>query len=211
LALAASKAAGLDLSKKELSRLARLGSGSACRSVPAGFVEWLKGENDESSYAISIASPEHWELVDCIAVVSEEHKPTGSSEGHQLADTSPLQERRIAGTEKRLEQCREAILRRDFEELAMVTELDSNLMHAVMQTSTPALLYWLPATVEIIHSIVQWRAEGTPVFYTIDAGPNVHVFTLPGSASKITGQLEKIPGVIKVIEAHPGDKARLMD
>ncbi len=91
LSLAASAAAGLQLGKSELSRLARTGSGSACRSIPGGFVEWQAGHNHETSYAFSIAAPDHWDLVDCVAIVSHAHKRTGSSEGHHLASTSPLQ------------------------------------------------------------------------------------------------------------------------
>ena len=146
LALAASTAAGLELSERQLSRLARLGSGSASRSVPGGYVEWLTGEKDEESYAYTIAPADHWKLADCVAIVSQAHKPTGSSEGHPLAETSPLQAARVADTPRRLVLCRQAILDRDFESLAELVELDSNLMHAVMMTSMPPLLYWQPAT-----------------------------------------------------------------
>ena len=96
LAMAGSKAAGLDLSEQELSRLARRGSGSASRSIPSGFVEWQMGTGDEDSFAFSIAEPDHWKLVDCIAIVSVAHKKTGSTEGHGIAGTSPLQVARIA-------------------------------------------------------------------------------------------------------------------
>src|SRR5512140_3799174 len=91
LALAASNAAGLSLSEAALSRLARQGSGSACRSIPGGFVEWYAGTSDEDSYAATIAAPDHWTLVDCIAIVSDMHKKTGSTEGHAIAASSPLQ------------------------------------------------------------------------------------------------------------------------
>src|SRR5512141_2000454 len=114
LAMAASRASGLDLSERELSRLARRGSGSACRSIPGGFVEWLMGTADEESYALSIAGPDHWSLIDCIAVVSDVHKKTGSTEGHVLAPTSPLQAARLADTPRRLEICRSAIHDCDF-------------------------------------------------------------------------------------------------
>jgi diphosphomevalonate decarboxylase len=89
LALSAAKAAVINLDESGLSRLARRGSGSACRSIPAGFVEWQMGTGDADSYAVSIAPPAHWELVDCIAIVSSNPKSTGSAEGHALAGTSP--------------------------------------------------------------------------------------------------------------------------
>ena len=96
LSLAASGAAGLQLNESQLSRLARSGSGSACRSVPGGFVEWQAGSSDEDSFAFSIAPPEHWDLVDCIVIVSQVHKSVGSTTGHALALTSPIQLSRVA-------------------------------------------------------------------------------------------------------------------
>src|SRR5215216_7122126 len=110
LALAGSKAAGLNLSEPELSRLARRGSGSASRSIPSGFVEWQAGTSNEDSFAFSIAEPNHWNLVDCVALVSAAHKKTGSTEGHTIAGTSPLQAARVADTPRRLDICRKAIL-----------------------------------------------------------------------------------------------------
>ena len=138
LSLAASRAAGLDLDERALSRLARTGSGSACRSIPPGFVEWQAGSSDQDSYAQSIAPVGHWDIVDCIAVVSQEEKPISSSAGHWLAGTSLLQPARLSDAPNRLEQCRKAILQRDFDALAEVVEHDCNLMHAVMRTSTPS-------------------------------------------------------------------------
>ena len=102
LALAGSQAAGLNLPEKVLSRLARLGSGSAARSVPGGFVEWQAGYVDEDSFAYSIARPEYWNLVDVIAIVDPLEKATGSSEGHNLAATSPLNKLRKNGVDDRL-------------------------------------------------------------------------------------------------------------
>ncbi len=210
LALAASAAAGLRLDEAALSRLARTGSGSACRSVPAGFVEWHPGTADADSYAVSLAPPEHWALTDCIAVVSTRHKPTGSTQGHALADTSPLQASRVADTPRRLDLCRQAILQRDFEAFALVTELDCNMMHAVMMTSNPPLLYWSAATLEVMHAVQQWRATGLPVCYTIDAGPNVHVLCPKAYTSQVVAALTDLPGVQEVLPAAPGGSARLI-
>jgi diphosphomevalonate decarboxylase len=210
LSLAASAAAGLDLNEKDLSRLARLGSGSACRSVPPGFVEWLPGEGDLDSYACSVAPPEHWDLTDCIAVVSRTHKHTGSTEGHALADSSPLQAARIADTPHRLELCCRAIQERDFELFARVIEQDSNLMHAVMLTSQPPLFYWQPETIAVIQAVQRWRLEGLPAAYTIDAGPNVHVICPTGAAPEVAGRLQRMRGVRQVLTARPGGPALML-
>jgi diphosphomevalonate decarboxylase len=210
LALAASTAAGLELDEPALSRLARTGSGSASRSVPSGFVVWQAGETDDDSYAYTIAPPDHWDLVDCIALVSESHKPVGSSLGHSLALTSPLQAARLTGAEERLDLCRTAVLERDFEALARVVELDSHLMHAVMLTSSPALMYWAPASVAVMQRVVELRASGLPVCFTLDAGPNVHVISLSAHVERVMTELRLVDGVKQVLTASPGGPARLL-
>ncbi len=209
LSLAASAAYGLNLNEAELSRLARLGSGSACRSIPAGFVEWQTGTDHESSFAYSIAPPSHWDLVDCITIVDDRAKSVSSLQGHIMAATSPLQTARIKHTESRLFDCRQAIAQRDFDLLARVVELDSNMMHAVMMTSNPPLLFWLPATVAVMQFVIDGRKKGLPVCYTIDAGANVHVLCEESYASTVIARLKEIPRVLRVIEAKPGGAAIL--
>ena len=210
LALAGSKAAGLNLTEPELSRLARRGSGSASRSIPSGFVEWQAGTSDEDSFAFSIAEPSHWDLVDCVAIVSAAHKKTGSTEGHSLAPTSPLQAARVADAPRRLELCRKAILERDFEAFASIVELDSDMMHAVMMTSTPALHYWNPASLEVMNCVRQWRMEGLSVCYTVDAGANVHVLCLETEARGIENRLREIRGVENVLVARAGGATQII-
>ena len=210
LSLAATHAAGLDLLEQGLSRLARRGSGSACRSIPEGFVEWQAGTSDKDSYAYSIASPEYWPVADVIAIVSSDHKEVGSSEGHSLAGTSPLQPARVAGTQQRLDFCRQAIQQRDFSALARIVELDSNLLHAVMITSQPALFYWAPASLTVMRAVIAMRKGGLPVCYTLDAGPNVHVLCLTEWMTKVVEAVKQIPGVQQVITARAGGGAHLV-
>ncbi|MBL8097888.1 MAG: diphosphomevalonate decarboxylase [Anaerolineales bacterium] len=210
LALSASKAAGLNLSESELSKLARRGSGSASRSIPSGFVEWQMGNSEEDSFAFSIADVKHWNLVDCIAVVSSAHKKTGSTEGHAIAGTSPLQDARVADTTRRLDICRNAILKKDFEAFANIIEHDSDMMHSVMMTSNPPLMYWQSATVEIFHQVREWRASGLPVGYTVDAGANVHVLCLGGYAKEVEKKLRELNGVKDVLVAGVGGGAKLI-
>jgi diphosphomevalonate decarboxylase len=204
LALAASQAAGLELDESELSRLARTGSGSACRSVPGGFVEWQAGNDDEDSFAFSIAPRDYWDLVDCVAIISKQHKPTGSREGHQSAESSPLQKPRVADAPRRLDICRRAILERDFESFARIVELDCIMMHAVMMTSLPGLFYWEPTTLAVIKAVSEWRNKGLPVCFTIDAGPNVHVLCLRSVYSQVDQRIKEIKGVQDVLFAVPG-------
>lgn len=210
LAVAASKAAGLNLSEQELSVLARRGSGSASRSIPAGFVEWKMGAAESDSYAFSIAPVEHWNLTDCVAIVSAAHKKTGSTEGHAIAGTSPLQAARVADTPRRLEICRNAILKKDFEAFANIIEHDSDMMHSVMMTSNPPLMYWQSATLEIFHQVRAWRAGGLPVGYTVDAGANVHVLCLGEYKDEVEKRLRELPGVSNVLVAGVGGGAKVI-
>ncbi len=210
LSLAASKAIGLDLSEKDLSRLARRGSGSACRSIPEGFVEWFPGKSDSDSYAESIASPNHWDLVDIIAVVSTEHKKVGSTAGHELAGSSPLQAARIADTERRLEIVRNAILNQDFFAMADIVEMDSNIMHSVMMTSNPPLMYWESTSITIMKTVKDWRNSGLPVCYTLDAGPNVHIITTWDYSEKLISNLVEIKGINKIFKSGVGGKTKLI-
>ena len=210
LAIAASKAADLDLSEPELSVLARRGSGSASRSIPAGFVEWKMGETERDSYAFSIAPADHWNLADCVAIVSAAHKKTGSTEGHAIAGTSPLQKVRVADAPRRLEICRNAILNKDFEAFANIIEHDSDMMHSVMMTSNPPLMYWQSTTVDIFHEVREWRAGGLPVGYTVDAGANVHVICLGEHKSEVEKRLRGIPGVKDVLTAGVGGPAKVV-
>jgi len=210
LALAGSTAAGLQLSEPELSRLARRGSGSASRSIPGGFVEWQAGTGDADSFARTIAEPGHWNLVDCVAILSASHKKTGSTEGHSIASTSPLQAARLADAPRRLDICRKTILERDFNAFASIVELDSDMMHAVMMTSTPALHYWKPASLEVMNCVQQWRAEGLQVCYTVDAGPNVHVICPAREAQTVEKRLREIQGVQDVLVARAGGPAEII-
>lgn len=211
LALAGSTAAGLDLSEKDLSRLARRGSGSAARSIPGGFVEWQAGESEEDCFAFSIAEADHWKLVDCVAIVSAAHKKTGSTEGHSIAPTSRLQNARVADAPRRLDICRDAIFNCNFDAFASIVEVDSDMMHSVMMTSTPALHYWKPASIEVMNQVRAWRVEGIPACYTVDAGPNVHVICPATEAHVVEKRLREIPGVENVLVARAGGPAKIVN
>lgn len=211
LTLAAIHADGENLSTQELSTIARIGSGSASRSIPSGFVEWHTGNSHEESFAESVAEPSHWDLVDVIAIVSEEHKKVTSKAGHPSAITSDYQKARIAGAGKRLEVCKTALLNRDFPTFASVVEKDSDMMHAVMMTSTPSLFYWEPTSLEIMSTVRQMRADGVSVCYTLDAGPNVHCICLSEDVEQVRVQIGAIHGVYETRTAHCGGGAVIVD
>lgn len=211
LALAASRTFSLNLSPTELSLLARRGSGSAARSIFGGFVELNTGKSDAEAFAVPLLPKDHWSLHDLIAVIDRSHKVTGSSRGHLLAGTSPIQEARVQDTGRRIELCREALRHRDFASFAEIVEQDSNLMHAVMMTSNPSLLYLQPGSISVIQNVRAWRGEGIEVCYTVDAGPNVHVLCTANHVEEVQRRLIAIDDVQTIIHAQPGPAAHLID
>jgi len=210
LTLAAAKAAGLDLQEKKLSILARIGSGSACRSIPSGFVEWKEGNSSENSYAHSLYPPEYWDICDVIAVVGEVGKKVSSTEGHTLVDSSPFYKSRILEMPKKIRQLKSSFEKKDFTDFGRIIEAEAINMHSVMMTSSPALYYWTPKTMEVMLAVVEWRDKELECYFTIDAGPNVHIMCLAKYAQKVKNQLKKISGIKRIIINNPSIGARLI-
>lgn len=210
LSLAATAAAGLNLSERELSALARLGSGSAARSVPGGFIEWVAGDSHATSYAYSIAPPEHWDLRDVVAIVSHTPKQIGSTDGHAAALTSPYFATRLALLPDRHARIRQAILDRDLAVLGPLMEEEAISLHVIALTSRPPIYYWAPATLELIQAIRAWRGEGLPVYFTLDAGPNVHLICAAADAPTVEARVRAMDGVMDVLVNAPGGPATVM-
>lgn len=208
LSLAAARALGLYLDEAALSRLARMASGSACRSVVSGFSLW-EGDSHETSFARQIAPPDHWNLHDVVAVVSYDHKAVGSHDGHKSAPLSPLYAARLAAVPALLETVRRGILACSLEVMGPAVEADALAMHAVMMTSGPGLLYWAPATVKVLQAVRTWRAEGLQVYFTMDAGPNVHCLCEAVQAVEVEARLRNLDGVLDVLSSGPGGCVRL--
>jgi diphosphomevalonate decarboxylase len=202
-----------------LSILARRGSGSACRSVFGGFAEWLQGESDESSYAVPLAPPHHWDLRVLTVIVSHRPKPISSLSGHRAAWSSPFFEARLGTLIDALATVREAILNRDFAGLTLAVECEAVSMHAVAMTSRlpearwlSGLYYWDPATLRLIHAVQEWRRQNLPVCLTIDAGPNVHLICEQNAQSTVEDHLAPLLDELgaEVIVSPPGGGTRLV-
>lgn len=215
LSMAASKAAGLSLSEKELSMLARRGSGSASRSISAGFVEWHRGEKDDGtdSFAESIANKEHWpEFRMITTIVTEAKKKVSSRAGMaQTIETCPYYEGWLNTINDDLATVREGIKKKDFTAVGKTAEENCLKMHATMMTTKPAIIYWIASTMEIIQNVQLWREEGLECYFTIDAGPNVKVMCLEKDEKEINKRLLALNGVKKTIICRPGDSAQLSE
>jgi diphosphomevalonate decarboxylase len=205
LTVAACQALPLDLDATQLSALARLGSGSASRSLFGGFVQWDRGSDHATSVARMLFPPDYWELCDLVAIVSSAEKKVSSEDGHLLAATSPLNRARVDHVNGLLPLVQEAIAERDLAKLGEAIEWDALAMHAVMQTGTPSLLYWLPGTLEVMQAVRRWRAEeGIASYFTIDAGPNVHVLCAAQDAPTVKARLANLSTVVDVLVSRPG-------
>ena len=188
LAAAASRAAGLHLDDRSLSRLARRGSGSATRSI------WNAGVDDDTSYAEPVESA--LDLAMVVAVVSDRRKTISSRKAmRETMSASPLYPAWVEASREDLRTALAAVRSGDLPALGEVVEANALGMHATMIASRPGIMYWMPQTVEALHAIRDMRGEGLPVWATIDAGPNVKALTQAGSAEQVADALrERLPG-----------------
>ncbi len=210
LVTAACAALDANLSGEEQSRLARRSSASAARSVFGGFVEMDIKAQDPA--ARPLLTETEWPLDIVVAVTSTQPKQIGSTAGmEQSAATCEYYDAWVSSTSGDFSTARRAVLNHDFELLADVSEASCLKMHAVMLATHPALIYWNGATVEIIHRVRALRGEGLPAFFTIDAGPQVKIISLPGYRDKIERAVKDIPGVIDVIYSGLGPGAHVVE
>jgi diphosphomevalonate decarboxylase len=218
LTLAGATALDLRLDERQLSILTRRsGSGSACRSIPDGYVEWRIPDGaydavawDQESYAAGLAPPEHWALADVVAVVDVGAKKIGSAENHRLAASSVYFPARLSELPARLDTVRAAIGARDLATLGEAVEADAVSMHAICMTSRPPSFYWNAGTMAVIHAVRSWRAEGLQSYFTIDAGPNVHVICAAADRAETERRLRELPGVLFTIGNGVGSGARII-
>ncbi len=192
------KAFGLGLSPKKLSIVARQGSGSACRSLFGGLVEWKRGVKPDGSdsYAQQVFDEKHWpELMDNIAIVSQEKKKVPSRAGmRQTVRSNPLYASRPAAAEKRISELVAVYGKKNFDSLAELIMADSNEMHALMLSTMPSIRYLNRSSYKVMDLIEDLNiSEGKNIAaYTFDAGPNAHVITLSKHNAKVMKALEQL-------------------
>lgn len=209
LTLAASSAAGLNLSEKQLSILARQGAGSACRSIPGGIVEWLDGNSSETSYAKQIFPPEFWKIADVVAVVSEGKKEVPTSIGMLTVQTSPFTPIRLAHMRQKNRLVKKFIKEKKFNQLGELVEAEALELHTIMLTQRPALIYWTPGTLKIMKLVSHWRKEGIEVYFTINTGQDIHLICEQKNVQKVKSKLKELDFVKDIIVNTPGEGTRL--
>ncbi|OQX21034.1 MAG: diphosphomevalonate decarboxylase [Candidatus Altiarchaeales archaeon A3] len=205
LTMSCANALKLNLSEKELSILARLGSGSACRSIPNGFTEWLTGTCNDDSYAVSLAPAEHFEIYDLIIIVKKEKKEISSTTGMQKFN--PYFYARLAEVNENLNFVRKGIIERNLKTLGTYAEKDCISMHTTMMNS--GLFYWEPETLKIMKEVWNLRKNGIECYFTIDAGPNVHILCLKDNKAEIREKIGELN--FEILESKPGGKTMVIE
>lgn len=208
LVTAGAGALGLQLAPQRLAEIARLGSGSAPRSLLGGVV--LLTNRDATTVCAQIAAPVDWPLHIVVAVTTSRPKAVSSRVGMaQSEQTSPYYDAWVQTHAADLDAGLSAVRARDFPALAEIAEHNCLKMHAVMMTTRPPLLYWTPATLACLHRIQALRRDGAPVFFTVDAGPQVKAVCLPSVADEVAAALANLPGVLRILRSPLGEGARL--
>ncbi len=210
LVVAADAAARKDHSREQLASLAGMASGSAARSIYGGFAELA---NADDAITLSTLCPAgEWPLSVVVAITATGPKPVGSTEAMETSrETSPFYARWVEQQQADLDEARDAIQSRDFARLGNVAEHNCLKMHSVMWASRPPMVYWNATTLECMDAVRQMQADGVPVFFTIDAGPQLKAVCEPAAVDTVRERLAATPGVEAVMVTGLGGGARLID
>lgn len=204
LATAAAAAYGLDLSPRDLSRLARRGSGSATRSIPGGVAVWHAGD-DQGSFAEPIPAPP---MAMVVVTIDAGPKPIGSREAmRRTIATSPFYPAWVTSTTETVGDMLTACAAGDFTRIGELTESNALRMHATIEGAFPPIRYLNARSVAVFDAVAELRAGGTEAYATADAGPNVVVLTKPQDRSIVAGALASLGDVI---ESGTGPAARVL-
>ncbi|MBV7294704.1 diphosphomevalonate decarboxylase [Corynebacterium sp. TAE3-ERU12] len=210
LAVAAARAYGMDLTERELSALARRGSGSACRSIFGGLVEWLPGDDDASSYAQPLTDSDV-DVALVMAVLKPGRKKIGSREAmRRTRETAPSYPAWVESVPHELEQMKQAIADADVTRIGELAESNALRMHATMLAAVPPVRYFTPETIAALDLVEKLREEGTEGYATMDAGPNVKVLCRPADAETIAERVRAEFSGIDVLVSGSGPGARLV-
>ncbi len=205
LAGAASTAAGLNLSSRDLSRLARRGSGSATRSIYGGLVEWQKGTDNDSSFAQPVLENVDFPIEMLAVLVDTKKKKVSSRSGMQSSvETSPYYDawRQVVAND--MVAIKKAIKAKDIDQIGHIAEENALRMHALTFSADPGFTYFNGETLTIIKAVEDLRNRGVNCYYTMDAGPNVKVIYDRGNRSKIVEKLSNIVGPEQLMVSQPG-------
>lgn len=211
LAVAAATAAGLHLNRRELSRLARRGSGSACRSIYGGLVEWHRGDNDLTSFASPITEDIDWGLQMIAIVINDQQKNISSRNGMaQTVATSAYYDAWVHAANQDILKMRAAIAAHDIDQIGMIAQNNALKMHATTMAANPGFTYLQPQTLQAMQIITDLHQQGLSCYYTMDAGPNVKVICKQSQTNELLNALAQYFDKQQLLVAKPGPAAHLI-
>ena len=184
--------------------MARQGSGSACRSISDGFVEWV-GEGARSIY-----QKDYWDIVDVVAIISQEKKDVSSTEGQKTVRSSPFFQTRLNKIDEKIKRFKKTLETKNFTEFGKIIEEEALELHAIMLTSTPSLIYWQSETLKLMKLVKDWRSNGLESYFTLNTGQDIHLIVEGKNKEKIVSKLNDIKEVKQIIINHPSNGARLI-
>lgn len=201
LAAAINETKQLNLTRRELSILARNGSGSASRSIYGGFVEWEAGTDNESSFAVPIDEHPEIDLSLLSVVINKSSKKISSTTGMENSvKSSPFYSNWVTLVASEIEEIKQAIAQKDVQKIGEISEHNAMSMHALTLSADPSFTYFEPETIQIIQLIKEMRQKGILAYATIDAGPNVKIIctkeSLPKVQTYIKQQLSNVTTVV---------------
>ena len=197
------------LSRQQMIEVAMLGSGSAVRSLFPGFV--LLDVNEKDVTCETILETEEWPLNVIVCVTSTNQKTMSSRQGMEISrKTSPIYSDWVRNHQEDIELALQAITEKNFHQLGKIAEQNCLKMHQVMKTSQPSIDYWSLATHACVENVKDMQGKGVPVFFTIDAGPQVKIICEPDVSKEVVTLMEKVPGVQSIIESCLGKGARII-
>jgi diphosphomevalonate decarboxylase len=209
LVLATHESLGKHADTLTMARIAGSVSGSAARSFYGGFVELSVGTDNID--VRSIAEPGDWPLRVVVAITETGEKSLSSGEAMiRSAENSPFYNSWVERQTDDIDAARAAIRNRDFEQLAATSEHNCLKMHTVMWTSRPPVVYWNKATLACMETVRELQKKSVPVFFTIDAGPQLKAVCLPSAESTVRDALSNSDGVLATDTSGLGRGARIL-
>ena len=197
LALAATKAYGIELNKRELSTVARLGSGSATRSIYSDFVLWHEGDSHESSYSEPLMRWSEFRIIVCL--IEKGEKMIGSTLAMKASVNHPKYNQWIEQAKIDLENMLIALKNRDINQLGKIAQQNAFMMHQLLKEVD--INYFNETTHQVLEKVIELQKK-IPVYATIDAGPNIKLITIENYVDEVINEFD---GLVEMVVCKSGE------
>jgi diphosphomevalonate decarboxylase len=207
IAMAANSFFKSNHSLENLASLTRFGSGSAARSILEGFVKW----EVNSSKIVAIDAP-MMDIGMFVLMIDSNQKLISSREAMaQTKQTSWMYPKWIEQANHQAFDMEEAIKRQDFHTIGSLAQDNALGMHMSMMMAKPPIMYFKEKTIQVMHALLKLQSKGVPLYFTMDAGPNIKVLIQHENRQSIASKLHQIVSAKDVLYAQPAKGARLID